>query len=166
MLNVNKIIFTGNLVRQPELRCTGGGNPILSLTVAINNNYKDKQGEWVDKTCFIDCSIFGKAAEAMNNRLDKGSHVYVEGKLDQEKWTDKNSGQNRSKHSIKVDRIALTQKENNQNTGTSTHSQGAPQQPAAPTYNTNVNNQQQPAPTPPPPMPSFESGLEDSDIPF
>ena len=110
MLNYNKATFTGNVTREPELRYTGSGAAVLRLSVAINNNYKRQAGEWIDATCFMDVTVFGKFAESIKDRIRKGSHVFVEGQLRQENWVDKNSGQNRSKIFVRADSVKLTQK--------------------------------------------------------
>ena len=105
MASFNKVLLMGNLTRNPELRYTGGGSAVCTLGLAVNRSYKTSSGEMRDETCFIDVTVWGKQAESCNNYLTKGAPVFVEGILRQETWTDKNSGQNRSKHLISADRI-------------------------------------------------------------
>jgi len=114
MLNYNRAIFTGNITRDPELKYTGSGTAVLSFSVAINNNYKNQSGEWVDDTCFMDVTVFSKFAESLNERIKKGSHVFIEGQLKQDNWDDKNTGAKRSKISVRADKVQLTQKQEKQ----------------------------------------------------
>ena len=114
MLKLNKSQLTGNVTRDPELRYTGSGAAVLGLGVAIDNSYKNQSGDWVDKTCFVDVTVFGKFAESLNSRIKKGDHIYIEGSLEQDEWQDKNTGQKRSKISIKAQNVQLTQKKDKQ----------------------------------------------------
>ena len=105
MASFNKVLLMGNLTRNPELRYTGSGAAVCALGLAVNRSYRTNNGEMRDETCFIDVTVWGKQAESCNNYLTKGAPVFVEGILRQETWTDKNSGQNRSRHSISADRV-------------------------------------------------------------
>lgn len=150
MLKLNKSQFSGNLTRDPELRYTGNGSAVLSLGVAIDNSYKKQDGDWQEKTCFIDVTVFGKFAESLNSRVKKGNHVYVEGSLDQDTWTDENTGQNRSKIFIKAQTVQLTQKKEQ-----FSQSSSQPQYQARPTN-----------PAPATQTPTHTTGIDDEDIPF
>ena len=104
-MSINRVMITGNLTREPELRKTAGGLPVLSLGVAVNDRRKNSQrGEWDDYPNFIDCTLFGSRAENLAPHLDKGSKVAIEGKLRQEQWESKD-GQKRTKISIIIDSI-------------------------------------------------------------
>ena len=100
MNGYNRVIITGNLVRDPELRYTPQGTAICDMSIAINSGKKDK-----DETVFVDVAVWEKQAEACNQYLVKGRPVLIEGRLRQEKWTDKESGQKRSRLSIVADRV-------------------------------------------------------------
>lgn len=100
MASYNKVILMGNITRDPELRQTQGGTSVVKFTVAINDKIKDK-----DTTSFIDCTAFGKTAENIAKYFHKGSPILIEGRLRQESWTDKQSGQNRSKLVIVADKF-------------------------------------------------------------
>jgi single-strand DNA-binding protein len=85
--NVNVVVITGNLTRDPELRHTGGGTAICELRVAVNSRRKDGQsGEWVDKANYFDVTVWGAQGENCANYLSKGRPVAVEGRLDWREW--------------------------------------------------------------------------------
>lgn len=87
---VNKVILVGNLGRDPEVRSTQGGSTITNVTIATTDSRKDKQsGEWVENTEWHRVVFFGRLAEVAGEYLRKGSQVYVEGRLQTRKWTDK-----------------------------------------------------------------------------
>jgi single-strand DNA-binding protein len=85
--NVNVVVITGNLTRDPELRHTGGGTAICELRVAVNSRRKDGQsGEWVDKANYFDVTVWGAQGENCANYLSKGRPVAIEGRLDWREW--------------------------------------------------------------------------------
>jgi single-strand DNA-binding protein len=85
--NVNVVVLTGNLTRDPELRHTGGGTAICELRVAVNSRRKDGQtGEWVDKPNYFDVVVWGAQGENCATYLAKGRPVAVEGRLDWREW--------------------------------------------------------------------------------
>ena len=98
----NKIILQATLTRDIELRYSQAGNAIAKLGLACNDSWKDKDGNKHEEVLFIDGTILGRAAEVENQYLSKGSKVLISGKLVLEQWQDQN-GQNRSKHSIKIE---------------------------------------------------------------
>lgn len=76
MSDINNVSLTGRLTRDPELRVTAGGTQLLSLTLAFNTSVRNRQtGEWDERGNFIDCTMFGKRAEALLNFLAKGQKV-------------------------------------------------------------------------------------------
>ncbi len=87
--NVNKIILVGNLGKDPELRFTAKGNPVLSLSLATTRQFKTAEGESKKETSWHKATVWGKQAEACAKYLTKGSRVYVEGELLMQSWTDK-----------------------------------------------------------------------------
>jgi single-strand DNA-binding protein len=85
--NVNVVVITGNLTRDPELRHTGGGTAVCELRVAVNSRRKDGQsGQWVDKPNYFDVVVWGAQGENCANYLAKGRPVAVEGRLDWREW--------------------------------------------------------------------------------
>ena len=92
---VNKVILVGNLGAKPEIKYASNGNAISNLSVATSESWTDKStGQKQDRTEWHRVSLFGKVAEIAGQYLDKGSKVYVEGKLQTRKWQDQN-GQDR-----------------------------------------------------------------------
>ena len=87
---VNKVILVGNLGQKPEMRYTATQSAVANLSIATTESWKDKEtGEMRDKTEWHRVVYFGKLAEIVEKYLDKGSKVYVEGKLQTRKWQDK-----------------------------------------------------------------------------
>jgi len=103
-VNINRVVLTGNLTADPEMRETGGGTPICSLRVAVNG--RRKQGEeWVDKPNYFNVTVFGRSAQTAHQYLSKGSPVAVDGRLDWREWADKETGAKRSAVEIIADTV-------------------------------------------------------------
>lgn len=103
-MSINRVIISGNLTRDPELRSTASGMPVLGFGVAVNDRRRNQQtGEWEDYPNFIDCTMFGARAESVSRFLTKGSKVSIEGKLRWSQW--ERDGQKRSKIEVIVDEI-------------------------------------------------------------
>lgn len=102
-MSINRVNISGNLTRDPEMRCTASGMQVLSFGVAVNDRAKDANGKWVDRPNFIDCTMFGARAEAVSRYISKGSKVAIEGKLRWSQW--EKDGQKRSKIEVIVDEI-------------------------------------------------------------
>ena len=97
MASYNKVMLMGNLTRDIELRQLPSGASIATIGLAVNEKYKDKNEQWVERVNFIDCEMFGRRAEVMAQYLSKGSPVFIEGRLQLDTWDDKTTGQKRSK---------------------------------------------------------------------
>lgn len=107
-MSINRVVVSGNLTRDPELRVTPGGTQVLGFGVAVNDRRRNQQtGEWEDCPNFIDCTMFGNRAEALSRILRKGMKVAIEGKLRYSSWEDKNGGGRRSKVEIIPDEVVL-----------------------------------------------------------
>ncbi len=93
---VNKVILVGNLGQKPEIRYTQTDSAVANISLATSESWKDKEtGEQREKTEWHRIVYFGKLAEIAEQYLDKGSKVYVEGKLQTRKWQDKETGADR-----------------------------------------------------------------------
>lgn len=91
--NVNVVVITGNLTRDPELRHTGGGTAVCELRVAVNSRRKDgATGEWADKPNYFDVVVWGAQGENCATYLAKGRPVAIEGRLDWREWEAKDGG--------------------------------------------------------------------------
>jgi single-strand DNA-binding protein len=89
MASVNKVILLGNLGRDPETRYTTGGDAVCNLNIATSEQWKDKSGEKQERTEWHRVVLFGRQAEIAGEYLKKGRSVYIEGRLQTRKYTDK-----------------------------------------------------------------------------
>lgn len=116
MKNVNSICITGNLTKDPELRQTASGTPVLNMTLAFNTVRKNGDA-YEDVTNFVDCIVFGRYAEAVSEFTSKGTLVMLQGSITQSRWLDK-KGNERTKIEIIVDTVnAATRKQEQQDDG-------------------------------------------------
>lgn len=106
MPNYNKTLLMGHLTRSPEIKDVGN-TKVASFGLATNDKWKDKNGEQQERVMFIDCTAWGRTAEVIAERFNKGDAIFIEGKLRLETWDDKNSGGKRSKHSINVESFSF-----------------------------------------------------------
>lgn len=93
--SVNQVILLGNLTRDPELRQTPNGNSVCNFGMALNRSYKDQSGNWQEATDFVNCVAWGPLAERIDQYLNKGRRVLVQGSLRSSSW--EQDGQKRSK---------------------------------------------------------------------
>ena len=108
-MSINRAVISGNLTRDPELRTTQGGMPVMRFSVAVNDRRKNQQtGEWEDYPNFIDCSMFGSRAEKLSAYMPKGAKVAVEGRLHWSQW--EKDGEKRSRVEVVVDEVELMSK--------------------------------------------------------
>lgn len=161
---INKVMVTGNLTRNPELRRTQSGTSILEIGVAVNDRRKNQQtGEWQDYANFVDCKLFGKRAESLASILAKGMKVAIEGKLNWSQW--ERDGQKRSKLDVIVDDIEFMAPRQQQ-------PQGGYAQPQPPQQQGNYYAAQQPvqavayAQQPVQESTNSQFAVYDDDIPF
>ncbi|MDF7807833.1 single-stranded DNA-binding protein [Pontiellaceae bacterium B12219] len=104
MASYNRVLLMGNLTRNPEIRYTPTGTAVADLGLAINENFKNKAGETVEQTCFVDVVVWGRQAETSAEFLQKGSPVFVEGRLQLDQWENQ-QGEKRSKLRVRADRV-------------------------------------------------------------
>ena len=100
---MNRVILKGRLARDPESRMTSAGKAVVEFTIAVQDDYQDKSGNKVERAHFIDCHCWGPRGEAFGRFHRKGADALVEGKIVQEKWTDKATGKERSKLRVNVE---------------------------------------------------------------
>ncbi len=93
---VNKVTLIGNLGRDPEIRRLESGAVVAKFSIATNENYKDKSGEWQSQTEWHDVVVWRSLAERAEQSLKKGAMVYLEGKLTHRKWEDKEGNPRRT----------------------------------------------------------------------
>lgn len=140
-MSINKVMITGNLTRDAELRTTPSGTSVLNMGVAVNDRRRNNQtNEWEDYANFIDCTMFGRRAEALAQYLTKGTKVAIEGRLHYSSWEDRNTGQKRSKVDVTVDEVEFMSSRNSGGNGSASYdapqrSQQMPEPPAPSAYN-------------------------------
>lgn len=105
--SVNKVILIGNLGKDPELRSTPSGTPVAKFTLATNDRYKDKEGQWQDRTEWHNITAWARTAEIAAEYLKKGGKVYIEGSLRTHSWDDKQTGQKKYMTEIVVNDLVL-----------------------------------------------------------
>ncbi|MCS4044552.1 single-strand DNA-binding protein [Salinibacter ruber] len=91
--SINKVILIGHLGDDPELRYTGGGVAVCTMSIATNETYTDEDGNEVEKTEWHDVVTWKRLAEICDEHLDKGSQIYVDGKIQTREWSDRNGNQ-------------------------------------------------------------------------
>jgi single-strand DNA-binding protein len=138
MNSFNRVILLGNLTRDPEVRYIPSGTAVASFAIAVNRRYKQGE-EMKDEVSYIDIVVFGKTAENCGQYLNKGDAILVEGRLQQRRWDDKDSGQKRSKVEVVAQTVNFMPKRSGQ------AGQGG------------KHDQQEPAPEP---------SVDEGDIPF
>ncbi len=89
MASLNKVMLIGNLGKDPEVRYTAGGTAVASFSVATSERFKNKNGEWEEKTEWHNVTLWARLAEIAGEYLSKGKTVYIEGRLQTRKWQDR-----------------------------------------------------------------------------
>lgn len=96
-ININRVILTGNLTRDVELRHTNAGTAVANLRIAVNTRVKNGQtGEWGDKPNYFDVTVWGKQGENCAQYLSKGRPIAVDGRLEWREWQDNNQNKRQS----------------------------------------------------------------------
>jgi single-strand DNA-binding protein len=104
LAEVNKVLLSGRLTRDPELRYTPNGTAVSSFSLASSRGYKAQDGQWKQMTTFVNVTCWSKLAVLVNEYLKKGSAAFVEGRLHSRSWqTD--DGQKRSAIEVTADRV-------------------------------------------------------------
>jgi single-strand DNA-binding protein len=104
--NINRVILTGNLTFDPELRSLPSGTSVCKLRVAVNTRRKNNAtGDWEDKPNYFDVTVWGAQGENCARYLAKGRPVAIDGRLEWSEWADKETGKNRSKVEIVADTV-------------------------------------------------------------
>ncbi|MBV9072786.1 MAG: single-stranded DNA-binding protein [Acidobacteria bacterium] len=154
--SVNKVILVGNLGKDPELKFTPQGTPVAKFTVATNEGYKDKSGQWQERTEWHNVIAWQRTAEIVGEYLKKGSKVYIEGRLQTSSWDDKETGQKRYKTEIVAnDLVLLSGRGEGGEAGAGGYSRGAAA--GGGTYDQSQPHQQEE---------SHATNIQDEDIPF
>jgi len=91
MANLNKVLLIGNLTNDPEVKYTKSGNPVASFGLAVNRKYK-RDDEEIEEVCYLNIVAWNRLAEVCAEYLTKGKSVFVEGRLNQNKWEEQDGG--------------------------------------------------------------------------
>ncbi len=150
--SVNKVILIGNLGKDPEVKVTPSGTPVAKFSLATNERYKDKAGQWQDRTEWHNLVAWQRTAEIIGEYVKKGSKIYVEGRLQTSSWDDKTTGEKKYRTEIIVNDLVLLSGRGD--------GEGASRAAGA-----GGSNFDQRAPEPEP-APAHSGGITDEDIPF
>lgn len=105
MASLNKVFLLGNLTRDPDLRGLPSGQSVCELGIAVSRRYVGSNGQEAEDTCFVDVSVWGKMANVCKQYLAKGSQVMIEGRLQLDRWEDRNGGGQRSKLRVVAEQV-------------------------------------------------------------
>ena len=105
--SVNKVILVGNLGKDPEVKYTPSGVPVAKFSLATNERYKDKGGEWQDRTEWHNIVAWQRLAEIIGEYVKKGSKIYIEGRLQTSSWEDKQSGEKKYRTEVVASDLVL-----------------------------------------------------------
>lgn len=103
MASYNHVVLMGNLTRDPQVRTLGSGTAVVDLGLAANEKYRNREGQQVERTCFVDVVAWGRQAETCRDYLTKGSSVLVEGRLQFDQW--EKDGEKRSRLRVRAERV-------------------------------------------------------------
>ncbi len=107
MAYFNSVTLIGNLTRDPELKTLSSGKSVCNFGLAVNNDYKGTDGQWVKAPCFIDVQCWGKTGENVARLFHKGDNALVDGKLVMDQW--EKDGKKNTRHKITASRVTFTQ---------------------------------------------------------
>lgn len=118
--SINKVILLGNVGKDPEIRALPSGVKVATLTLATSDSYKDKSGEWKEKTEWHTLVGYARIADVIEKCVQKGSRLYVEGKLETHSWEDSRSGEKKYQIQVKIEELVLAGAAPNQFTNQTT----------------------------------------------
>ena len=105
--SVNKVILVGNVGKDPEVKFLPSGSAVANFTLATSERFKDKAGEWQDRTEWHNLTAYQRLAEIIRDYVKKGSKLYVEGRIQTRSWDDQASGQKKYRTEIIVGELVL-----------------------------------------------------------
>ncbi len=105
--SINKVILIGNVGKDPDIKYTTSGLPLAKLSLATNERYKDKSGEWQERTEWHNLIFWQRLAEIVGEYVKKGSKLYIEGRLQTSSWEDKQTGEKKYRTEIVVGDLVL-----------------------------------------------------------
>jgi single-strand DNA-binding protein len=117
--SVNKVILLGNQGKDAEVKALQSGSAVANFSLATTERYKDTRGEWQDKTEWHNLVAYGRTAEIIRDYTEKGSKLYIEGKLSARSWEDKDTGKTIYRTEIVVVDVGLLSNKNASSNGSS-----------------------------------------------
>jgi len=108
-MSMNNVTLFGHLTRDPELKFTTNNTAVCTLSLALNDGYKAKDGSYKENTHYIDCECWAKTAEMINAHYKKGDGMLLRGSLKQDRWQN-SEGQNRSKLMVRIQEVVFTRR--------------------------------------------------------
>ncbi|MGH9491071.1 MAG: single-stranded DNA-binding protein [Terriglobales bacterium] len=105
--SVNRVTLLGHLGKDPELKYTPSGQAVTKFSMATSERWKDKNGEWQDRTEWHNIVLWAKMAETANQYLTKGSQVFIEGRLQTRSWDDKDGKKHYMTEIVAQDMVLL-----------------------------------------------------------
>ena len=105
--SVNKVILLGNVGKDPEVKFLPSGQAVANFSLATSERFKDKGGEWQDRTEWHNLTAYAKLAEIIRDYVKKGSKLYVEGRIQTRSWDDQKTGEKKYRTEIIVGEICL-----------------------------------------------------------
>lgn len=115
MAGINKVILVGNLGKDPEVRALESGVKVAQFSLATNESFKDREGNWQEQTEWHNIVMWRYLAEKAENNLKKGMQIYLEGKIKTRQWTDQNNNTRYTTDIIADKFIMLGSRSDNQN---------------------------------------------------
>lgn len=154
--SVNKVILVGNLGKDPEIKYTPSGTAVAKFSLATNEGYKDKAGQWQERTEWHNIVAWQRLAEIVGEYVKKGSKVYIEGRLQTSSWDDKETGQKKYRTEIVANDLVLLsgRGEGDAEGGSRGYSRGAS---AGGSFDQSHGQHEEP---------THATGIQDEDIPF
>lgn len=107
MKSVNKVILIGTLGRDPEIRSTANGMNVAKFSIATNERYKDRDGQWQERTEWHNIVCWQRLAEIVRDYTHKGDRIYIEGRLQTSSWDDKQTGEKKYRTEIVANDLVL-----------------------------------------------------------
>ena len=105
--SVNKVILLGNVGKDPEIKATASGTVVATFSIATSERFKDKTGNWQDRTEWHNLVAYQRTAEIVRDYVKKGTQLFIEGKIQTRSWDDKESGQKKYRTEILVNELSL-----------------------------------------------------------
>lgn len=107
MRDYNKVILMGNFAQDPEFKDLGNGKQLTNFVVAVNRRWTGPEGQEANEVSFIDCEVWGKQAKTISSYFSKGRPIFLEGRLRQDKWIDKETQKKQSRIRVVVESFSF-----------------------------------------------------------